>query len=186
MSPARSKRQAAPQKRRREDIIRAVAVAAGIVIVTAILVWLLRPGPPGIPATGGLMNRQPRVSWLIGLALGITAFATWWVLKRSGRRTRARAKVILPIVVGAVIVAAVIGGFLWPGGLLRHDVAPAPEPPTTTTQPSTTSAPGAAVSTTVAGASGATGATGTPTTLSPTTLPTTTTKGAGTSTTAGP
>jgi len=169
MSPARSKRQSAPQKRRREEIVRAVAVAVGIVIVTAILVWLLRPGPPGIPATGGLMNRQPRASWLIGLALGITAFATWWILMRSRPRTRARAKVILPIVVGVVIVTAIIGGVLWPGGLLRHDVAPAPAPPTTT-QPSTTSSTGAGVSTT----------------LSPTTVPSTTTKGAGTSTTAGP
>ena len=43
-----------------------------------------------------------------------------------------------------MLVATVVGGILWPGGLLRHDVAPAPapEPTTTTTSPakSTTTA----------------------------------------------
>jgi NhaP-type Na+/H+ or K+/H+ antiporter len=137
VSPARSKRQAAlPHKRDRADIVKAVAVAAAIVIVTALLVWLLRPGPPGVPATGGLMNRQPRASWLVGLAIGIAGIATWWILTRSSRRTRARAKVILPIVLGVVLVATVVGGFLWPGGLLRHDVAPPkPEPTPSTTTP---------------------------------------------------
>jgi hypothetical protein len=155
MSPARSKRQSAlPHKRDRADILRAVGVAAGIVLVTALLVWLLRPGPPGVPATGGLMNRQPRASWLVGLAIGVAGVATWWILTRSSRRTRARAKVVVPIALGAVLVAAVVAGFLWPGGLLRHDVAPAPEPTTTPTSgpPSsaapTTIAPSASASTT--------------------------------------
>jgi NhaP-type Na+/H+ or K+/H+ antiporter len=166
VSPARSKRQAAlPHKRDRADIVKAVAVAAAIVIVTALLVWLLRPGPPGVPATGGLMNRQPRASWLIGLAIGIAGIATWWILTRSRRRTRARAKVILPIVLGVVLVATVVGGFLWPGGLLRHDVAPPkPEPTPSTTTPTsgapTTVAPSSVGQTTVA-----------PTTVAPTTRP---------------
>jgi hypothetical protein len=156
MSPARSKRQAAlPHKRSRADILRAVGVAAAIVVVTALLVWLLRPGPPGIPATGGLMNRQPRASWLIGVAIGVGGIATWWLLTRSSRRTRARVKVILPLGLGVVLVATVIGGFFWPGGLLRHDVAPAPEPSTSTTQPSASTTPP-----TTTGASGSTGATG--------------------------
>jgi hypothetical protein len=169
VSPARSKRQAAlPHKRDRADIVRAVAVAAAIVIVTALLVWLLRPGPPGVPATGGLMNRQPRVSWLVGTAIGVAAIATWWILTRSSRRTRDRARIILPIVLGVVLVGSVVVGFVWPGGLLRHDVAPPtqPEPTTTTTNPSATT---------------------TPTTGSPTTLaPTTTAPNASTSTTASP
>ena len=76
MSPARSKRQAVlPHKRDRTDIFRAIGVAAAIVVVTAILVWLLRPGPPGVPATGGLMNRQPRASWLVGIVIGLGALA---------------------------------------------------------------------------------------------------------------
>jgi hypothetical protein len=153
MSPARSKRQPVPHRHSRDDIVRAVAVSAGIVIVTALLVWLMRPGPSGIPATGGLMNRQPRSSWLVGVALGAAGLGTWLIL-RGSRRTRARAKVLIPVVVGGVLVAAVVGGFLWPGGLLRHDVAPKPAPTTTTTKPS------ASTTTTTAGGSGGTGGTG--------------------------
>ena len=67
MSPARSKRQPVPHRHSRADIVKAVAVGGGIVVATALLVWLLRPGPPGIPATGGIMNRQPRASWLVGV-----------------------------------------------------------------------------------------------------------------------
>jgi hypothetical protein len=152
MSPARSKRQAAVVHRRsRADIAKAVGVAAAIVIVTAILVWLLRPGPPGIPATGGLMNRQPRVSWLIGLAIGVAGLSTWWILRRSSPRTQARAKVVLPIALGVIVVVAVVGGILWPGGLLRHDVAPPAAPaPTTTTATPTTLTPTTATPTTAA------------------------------------
>jgi hypothetical protein len=132
MSPARSKRQAQVQRRERAEILKAVGVVAGIVIVTVLLIWLLRPGPAGIPATGGLMNRQPRVSWLLGLAIGAGMLATWWILRRNPK-AQARARVILPISLGVIVVAAVVGGVLWPGGLLRHDVAPAPAPPATTT-----------------------------------------------------
>jgi hypothetical protein len=132
MSPARSKRQPVPHRRSRADIVGAIAVGAAIVVVTAILVWLLRPGPAGIPATGGLMNRQPRASWLITLGLGAAGVATWFIL-RGSPRTRKRAKVLLPIALGVVLVAVIAGGMAWPGGLLRHDVAPAPVPKTTTT-----------------------------------------------------
>jgi NhaP-type Na+/H+ or K+/H+ antiporter len=156
MSPARSKRQPVPHRRSRADIVRAIGVAAVIVVVTAILVWLLRPGPPGIPATGGLMNRQPRASWLIALGLGAAGVATWFIL-RGSPRTRKRAKVLLPVALGVVLVAVIVGGIVWPGGLLRHDVAPAPVPETTTT----TTRPGA--STTIGGSGGGSGAT-TPTT----------------------
>jgi hypothetical protein len=163
MSPARSKRQPVPHRRSRADIVSAVAVGAAIVIVTAILVWLLRPGPPGIPATGGLMNRQPRASWLIALGLGAAGVATWFIL-RGSPRTRKRAKVLLPVALGVVLVAVIVAGIAWPGGLLRHDVAPAPVPKTTTM----TTRPGA--STTIGGSGGGSGAT-TPTTGSSTTGP---------------
>ena len=88
MSPARSKRQPVPHRYSRAEIVKAVGVGAGIVAATALLIWLMRPGPAGIPATGGLMNRQPRASWLVGAinttqlrhtrrwaAVGITTFA---------------------------------------------------------------------------------------------------------------
>ena len=93
-----------------------------------LLVWLVRPGPAGVPATGGLMNRQPRASWLIGIGIGVAGLATWWILTRSKPKTRERAKVILPITLGIVLVVSVVGGIFWPGGLLRHDVAPQAEP----------------------------------------------------------
>src|SRR3954452_8856246 len=118
MSPARSKQQSSRHKRDRNDIVLAVAVAAAIVVVTALLVWLLRPGPAGVPATGGLMNRQPRASWLVRATIGVAGLATWWILVRSSPRTRERAGVILPITLGIVLVVSVVGGILWPGGLL--------------------------------------------------------------------
>ena len=149
MSPARSKRQPVPHRRSRREIVTAVAVSAGIVIATAVLVWLLRPGPAGIPATGGLMNRQPRASWLIGMAIGAGFVATWFIMRGKGK-ARARAHIVLPIVLSVLLIAAVVGALLWPGGLLRHDVAPTPAPttttpkstPTTTPKPSTTVAKG--------------------------------------------
>jgi amino acid transporter len=155
MSPARSRkpsRSGAASRREplklhrfeRADIVKAVLVSAGIVIVTAILVWMLRPGPAGIPATGGLMNRQPRASWLIFSAIAAGSIACWMVM-RGGPRTRKRAKVILPIALVIVLLATIGAGIAWPGGLLRHDVAPvtepAPEVTTTTTPPTTPSTP---------------------------------------------
>jgi hypothetical protein len=193
MSPARSKRQPVPHRHSRSDIVKAVAVGAGIVAATSLLVWLLRPGPAGIPATGGIMNRQPRASWLVFVALVLAASAAWFILFR-GRRTRARAKVLLPVSLGVVLVATVAGGFMWPGGLLRHDVAPKPVPPptTTTTKPgtATTTAPGTA-STTAApvggtstgGVSGAPSGTGSPGGTPTTAAPATTTPAATTPTT---
>ena len=172
MSPARSKRQAQIiHKHERADILKAVGVAAAIVIFTAIIVWLLRPGPPGIPATGGLMNRQPRASWLVGLAIGAGGLATWWILTRNAKM-QARARIILPISLGVILVVAVIGGILWPGGLLRHDVAPAPAPETTTTTTSpakstTTAVPGTTTASPTTAATPTTAAS--PTTATPTT-----------------
>jgi uncharacterized membrane protein YgcG len=170
MSPARSKRQPVPHRHSRSEIVKAVSVGAGIAAVTALLVFLLRPGPPGIPATGGIMNRQPRASWLIFVAISVAAFAAWFILFR-GRRTRARAKMLVPIALGVVLVLTVAGGVMWPGGLLRHDVAPKPQPPptTTTTKPGATTTTAAGSSTTRApsggtstgGVTGGTGGTGT-------------------------
>jgi hypothetical protein len=172
MSPARSKRQPVPHRRSRADVVRAVGAGAGIVVTTSILIWLLRPGPAGIPATGGLMNRQPRASWLVGTAIGVAVVATWWIL-RGSRRAQGREKLILPITLGVVLVATVVAGFLWPGGLLRHDVAPAPEPTTTTT---TTKPAGSttAPSSTTSGSSTSAPGTTPPTTSAPIkTIPTT-------------
>jgi len=188
MSPARSKRQAPiPHRRSRADIVKAVSVASGIVLGTALMIWLMLPGPPGIPATGGLVNRQPRSSWLVGISLGVAGLATWFALR--SRRTRGREKIVIPIILAVVLVAAVIAGIVWPGGLLRHDVAPTPPPKTTTT----TTKPGSKTSTTVASsttvstpARGGSGNGGGGTGTVPTPATTTTVSSASTTTTASP
>jgi hypothetical protein len=181
MSPARSKRQAVPHRRSQAEIVQAVAVGTGIVAATALLVWLLRPGPAGIPATGGIMNRQPRASWLVGTGLGVAAIAAWVIL-RGRHSKRSRVKVLLPVALGVVLVLTVAGGVAWPGGLLRHDIAPAPAPkPKKTT--TTTTTPGA--STTTKSGSGS-GSGSTPTTAATTSTPTTATPTTATPTTATP
>jgi len=164
MSPARSRRrQPLPHRRNRADIVKAVGVAAAIVLLTALLIWLLRPGPAGIPGTGGVMNRQPRASWLIVGALVAGGLVAWFVLRRG---SRARRRAILSISFVVLIVVTVVIGFVWPGGLLRHDVAPSAVPEPTTTPTSTPTTPttqrpsGPSGATGAGGASGASGATG--------------------------
>jgi F0F1-type ATP synthase assembly protein I len=166
MSPARSRRTPIPHRRSRAEIVRAAGVAAGIVVVTAALVWLLRPGASGSLGTGGLMSRQPRVAGLVAAALVVAGIVTWWTLRVS-RKARGHERVVVPIELGVVLVAAIVVGVTWPGGLLRHYFS-IPKPITPTTTPST-------LPTSTTGATGATGATSsstTPTTgISTTTIP---------------
>jgi hypothetical protein len=172
MSPARSKRTALPRRRSRAEIVQAVGISAGIVVCTAVLIWLLRPGSVGSIASGGLMNRQPRSSALVIGALALAGGVTWWVLRVS-RRARGHEQVVLPVALGVVLVAAVIAGFAWPGGLLRHDVAPPPIPTpssvatTSTTAASSTTTAAAGTSTTGATSTSAPATTGTATTTIP-------------------
>lgn len=169
MSPARSRRTPVPHRRSRREISVAAGVAAGVVLGTALLIWLLRPGPAGTVGTGGMMNRQPRASALVIAALVLGAGAAWWILRVS-RRARGHEKVALSIALGAVLVAAIVVGITWPGGLLRHDVAP-PKPITPTTTPS--SQP-----TRKTGATGGTGATGATSSTAAAAITTTPTTGA--------
>jgi hypothetical protein len=173
MSPARSRRQSQVVHRRdRGEIVKSVLVSAGIVAVTAVIIWMLRPGPPGVPATGGIMNRQPRASWLVFGAIVAGVTACWFVL-RGSPRARRRAKVVLPIALVIVLLGAIGIGFAWPGGLLRHDVAPSAQPPpttttapaTTSTAPSTTTKPAGATATTAPASTTAQAPTQSPTTL---------------------
>jgi hypothetical protein len=95
------------------------------------------------------------------------------VILRGHGRARKRAKAILPVALVIVLLGAIGLGIAWPGGLLRHDVAPVfepepePEPePTTPVTPSTK--PGGATGATgSSGATGSTAPTGTPTTPPP-------------------
>ena len=53
MSPSRTRRPVHRHRSRRE-LFTAIGGAIGVVVGTAIMVWLLRPGPSGTQGTGGL------------------------------------------------------------------------------------------------------------------------------------
>ena len=119
MSPSRTRQQFVPS-RPRSEVITAVAVGAGIVVGTALLIWLMRPGKVGVPGGGGLLSRQPRMTLLVLLSAAVLGAVVYWV--RSGRRRPKRLGQRGSIVVGSavVIVLAVLGGIFWPGGIVRH------------------------------------------------------------------
>jgi hypothetical protein len=119
MSPSRTRQQFV-RARPRAEVVTAVLVAVTIIGGTAALVWLLRPGTPGIPGGGGLLSRQPRMTILFLLTAVALAMAIARV--RRGRRLRARLGERGSILAAssAVIVLAIAGGIFWPGGVLRH------------------------------------------------------------------
>lgn len=125
MSPSRNRKKGVHRARSRREITIAVAGAVGVVLGTLLMIWLLRPGPTGTEGTGGLMSRQPRAAWLVALTLaGLVAF-TWWALRRQ-RRWQGKAVIVLASGWVILLLAAVLAGILWPGGLLRH-TEPVPE-----------------------------------------------------------
>jgi hypothetical protein len=162
MSPTRTRRQAVPRHRDRRDVATAIGGATAVVLVTIFMIWLLRPGAPDAPGTGGLASRQPRAAWLVGLTLVAMIGFTWWAV----RRQRAwRGRIVIVLLAGWVLLGlgAVLAGFVWPGGLLRHtEAAPSLTPPATTTPEVPTTGPG---DTTAPGAT--TAPAGTETTVAP-------------------
>jgi hypothetical protein len=159
MSPSRS-RSRVPVKRRRSrrEVATAVGVALAIIVGTALAIWLLRPGDTGVPGTGGIANRQPRATWLVGGAIlvGIVAVA----LIMSNPKYRRHKKAAIPAAIAIVLVVAIVVGIMWPGGLLRtYEVA---EPPPPLSVPSSPQAPEPSATTAPVGTTGAT----------PTTVPT--------------
>jgi hypothetical protein len=149
--------------RDRREIVTAVVVSGAIALGTLLLIWMMRPATPGDPGSGGIMTRQPRVSLLIILTLGVGAFVIWWISRdRHRRRFSARQLIAFSIVV--MLVLASVAAVTWPGGLIRHypsqqpiDI-PVPSSGSSTTTPGQTTAPSAP---------GTTGAPTTPTTGSP-------------------
>jgi hypothetical protein len=119
MSPTRTRRKVAPRRHTRRELLTAIGGAVAVVLVTALLIWLMRPGTSGVEGTGGLASRQPRAAWLVALTLGAVVAFTWWALRRQESW---RGRLIIVLVVGWVIIglAAALAGILWPGGLLRH------------------------------------------------------------------
>jgi hypothetical protein len=144
MSPSRT-RKPVTRTRPRHEVIIAVAAGVGIVAGTVLLVWLIRPGEPGVAGSGGLFSRQPRVTMLVIGAGIVLAGALWWLF-RGRRRPRNLSNRARVIIAGAVVVGgAVLLGIFWPGGVVRHyqsltQIKEAPTLPPDTT-PATTSAP---------------------------------------------
>jgi UDP-N-acetylmuramyl pentapeptide phosphotransferase/UDP-N-acetylglucosamine-1-phosphate transferase len=145
MSPSRAQARRAPARHThsRREIVTAVLGGAGVVVFTVVAIWLLRPGG-STPGTGGIAHRQPRATWLVGISLLAVIVGTIVVLR--SRKLRRRAKALLPTIIASVLVVAVVVGFVWPGGLLRHPVSFSAPPPGTA--PSTDAAPTTAPSTT--------------------------------------
>ncbi len=139
MSPSRTRRPAHRHRSRRE-VMTAVGGAAAVVLGTALMVWLLRPGTAGAEGTGGLASRQPRAAWLVGLTLIALIIFVWWAWRRE-RDWRGRGVLILLGGGVVLLLAAVLAGILWPGGLLRHTEAipTSATPPTVT--PTTAASP---------------------------------------------
>jgi len=135
MTPTRSRKQVA-RVRPRSEVVVAVAVAVGIVLATVFLVWALRPGTAGVPGTGGIMSRQPRVSVLIVAAVVVLAIGLWWVFRRRGLRRFSR-RVAALIVIGVVLVASILVAIFWPGGIVRDYPSAPKETQTPTTVPPT-------------------------------------------------
>jgi hypothetical protein len=127
MSPSRTRRKAVPRRRSRRELLTAIGGAVAVVLATALLIWLMRPGTPGVEGTGGLASRQPRAAWLVALTLIALVAFSWWAIRRQESW---RGKFVIVLVVGWVILGllAVLAGILWPGGLLRH-TEPVPEAP---------------------------------------------------------
>ncbi len=143
----------------------AVVGSVGIVAMSLFLIWAMRPGNFN-PGTGGIIHRQPRVTWLLALtAVGLIC-AVWYPRRPDAKfKNRRRAAGLLSSGVLVVAVLTVVWwGQRW-DGIVRTYTPPvtfAPQPTvkpgaTTTTRavpPSTTAttAPRAAATTTTVGA----------------------------------
>ena len=125
MSPAKSRRkQPVPKVRDRREVLIAVGASAAVVLGTLLMIWLMRPGPSGTEGTGGILNRQPRAAWLVGIMLVAAIGFLWWAFSKQRDW---RGKFIIIFLGGWFVLglAGVLAGILWPGGLLRH-TEPAP------------------------------------------------------------
>jgi hypothetical protein len=165
----RRRRQQYQTPRTRREVATAVAAAVGIVAATSLMIWLLRPG--------GLADRQPRSSWLVGLALLAALFAGYAIL-RPGTRVKVDRRIALSGSLAAIVVIAGAVGIRWPGGIVRHTPKAQSFTTTPTNPPVTVSVPAGGSSTTAKpGATTAPGGTTAPPTLAPgaTTVPRNTT-----------
>jgi cytochrome bd-type quinol oxidase subunit 2 len=148
MSPSKGRQQFI-QSRPRSELLTAIAVSATIVIVTAALIWLMRPGATGaIGGGGGLFNRQPRMTILVLLAVAVLAGVALYVLRRR-HPPRFGTQGSIAIGSAVTIVLAVVAGIFWPGGAIRHwpKQLKITTPPTTSVPATTAVKPGTTVKT---------------------------------------
>ncbi|HMC71561.1 MAG TPA: hypothetical protein VKJ07_20555, partial [Mycobacteriales bacterium] len=101
-------------------MLTAVAAAVAIVAGTVLLIWLIRPGAPGVPGGGGLLSRQSRAALLGVLTGAALATAIWWVLNGRRRPRRVEARTAVAVTTAVVVGAAIVAAVLWPGGVIRH------------------------------------------------------------------
>ncbi len=147
----RRRREQYQSPRTRAELVAAVGVSAGIVLGTALMIWLLRPG--------GLADRQPRSSWLVGVVLIASVVLLYEVLRPKTPVKKLSRQVALGGGFGIIAIVAIVAGVFWPHGLLRHTptnqfpTVPTANPltstsaivplPSSTAIPGTTAAPGA-------------------------------------------
>lgn len=163
----RIRRQVVPIGPSKHDKVIAYLGAFGVLLGTALVVWLLRPGDPDpYGLTGGLANRQPRVTWLVILTFAALVGA-FVALHRAARGKYRRHRGWVGVMVLALAVGA---GFAWPGGLLRKGPVPIVLPPietlpstaateTTTGATTATTTPGTTETTLAGDTTGTTGTT---------------------------
>ena len=120
----RRRREQYQTPRSRREVVTAVGAGVAIVAATSLVIWLLRPG--------GLADRQPRSSWLVGIVIGAIALASYVVLRPSSKLKMSR-RVALGGSYAIIAVAAVIAAAAWPHGLIRHTPTFATVPPAAST-----------------------------------------------------
>jgi len=119
MSPSRSRAHFVPA-RPRSEVIAAVVVGVSIVVGTALLIWLLRPGTPGVPGGGGLFSRQPRMTILVIVTVAALAAVGYRVLRGRRRSARLGERGAILVGSGVVLAVAIAAAIFWPGGVGRH------------------------------------------------------------------
>ncbi len=115
----------------------AVVGSSLIVFGTLFLIWGMRPGNYN-PGTGGILHRQPRVSWWIFLTVFFVGFVVWLVRRPDANFAKPRRTLV--VLLSAVMVSSLVVFGIWQarGGILRHYQVPTtiPTPPSVPTKPS--------------------------------------------------
>jgi hypothetical protein len=118
VSPAKGRKKVIPKQRDRREILLAVGGAAAVVVLTLLAIWGMRPGDDFDGGDGGILSRQPRVSWLaVGCVVALGAFV-YWAMKGKPKNSNRKRTILASGSVGILLIAGLLG-FFWPGGLLH-------------------------------------------------------------------